>query len=32
MNFAVPYDSKVDTKEIEKVEKYQDQARETKGL
>ena len=27
VNFAVPYDTKVNTKEAEKIEKYQDLAR-----
>ena len=28
MDFAIPYDSRLETKEFEKLEKYQDQARE----
>ena len=28
IDFAVPYDSRVDAKEMEKIERYQDLARE----
>jgi hypothetical protein len=28
VDFAVPYDTRVNTKEVEKIEKYQDLARE----
>ena len=30
VDFAIPYDSRVETKELEKLEKYQDLARELK--
>ena len=32
VDFAVPYDTKVNTKEVEKIEKYQDLARELRNL
>ena len=32
IDFAIPYDSRVNSKEIEKIEKYQDLAREIKKL
>ena len=32
VDFAVPYDTKVNTKEVEKIEKYQDLARELRKL
>ena len=32
IDFAIPYDSRVDSKEMEKIEKYQDLVRELKGL
>ena len=32
IDFAVPYDSRVDAKEMEKIEKYQDLARELKKI
>ena len=32
IDFAVPYDNRVDNKEAEKIEKYQDLAREVKRL
>ncbi len=32
VDFAVPYDTRVNTKESEKIEKYQDLARELKKL
>ena len=32
VDFAIPYDSRVETKEFEKLEKYQDLARELKKL
>ena len=32
MDFAIPYDSRVETKEFEKLEKYQDLARELRKL
>ena len=32
IDFAIPYDSRVDSKEMEKIEKYQDLARELKKL
>ena len=32
IDFAIPYDSRVDNKEIEKIEKYQDLVRELKKL
>ena len=32
IDFAVPYDNRVDNKEAEKIEKYQDLAREIKRL
>ena len=32
IDFAVPYDSRVDAKEMEKIEKYQDLAREQKKV
>ena len=32
IDFAIPYDARVNTKEIEKIEKYQDLAREIKKL
>ena len=32
VDFAIPYDSRVETKELEKLEKYQDLARELKNL
>ena len=31
-NFAIPYDSRVETKELEKLKKYQNLARELKKL
>ena len=32
IDFAIPYDSRVNSKEVEKIEKYQDLAREIKKL
>ena len=32
IDFAIPYDSRVDSKEMEKIEKYQDLVRELKRL
>ena len=32
IDFAIPYDSRVDSKEMEKIEKYQDLVRELKSL
>ena len=32
IDFAIPYDSKVNNKEMEKIEKYQDLARELRKL
>jgi len=32
IDFAIPHDSRVDSKEIEKIEKYQDLVRELKKL
>ena len=31
VDFAVPYDTKVNTKEVKKIEKYQDLARELRN-
>ena len=32
IDFAIPYDSRVNSKEVEKIQKYQDLAREIKKL
>ena len=32
IDFAIPYDTRVNSKEVEKMEKYQDLAREIKNL
>ena len=32
IDFAVPYDNRVDAKEMEKIEKYQDLARELRKI